>query len=132
MCNEWTFIFEEKIMLGLLDGIWMKFDQILVQLTRNISNLLLSLLRRLKTSSSSYYVSDKIAIHGDLFIFGRWRQSFLIVSVHTFKKITRSWWRLQRLRSSEPLPWSQDPTKFSGHKSSERVILVTGSKYHIT
>ena len=66
----------------------MKCGPILVQFMRTISNPFLSLLQRLEISSRHFYDFDKIAvIKCDLLIFSRSCLLFLIILVHTFKRV---------------------------------------------
>lgn len=68
-------------------SIWMKFGHIFVQLMKNISNSFLPLLLRLKTSFRPFYDFDTMAVECNLIIFGWWCLKFLIVLVHTVKKV---------------------------------------------
>ena len=56
----------------ILGIISMTFDQKLVHLMTNISNLCLALLWRLETSFRFFYDFDKIAIKCNMFILSRW------------------------------------------------------------
>ena len=70
-----------------LGSIKMKLGQVLVHLMTNISNWFVTLLWRLETGFRPFYNSDKMTVQCNLFIFSWWSFHFLIVSVHTFKKV---------------------------------------------
>ena len=64
----------------------MKFGQVLVCCTANISNMFLAECCRLETSSRLFYDFMKIAIQQDLAIFNDWHIPFLIVLYSPFQK----------------------------------------------